>query len=133
VVALFIGVAFAVTKQVVQWIEAEDGGTVKIIGDNVKLVIPPNALNEDTEISAQATFENGSECRRLVLELGPSSTTFASPAELRIKKNFLKDEYIYDIALYSEYGEEIEAEFDEDAKEIVFYIYHFSSYYYPRR
>lgn len=44
VAALFIGVAFAFTKQISQWIEAEDGGVIRIFGNAVKLVILPDAL-----------------------------------------------------------------------------------------
>ena len=133
VALLLIGVAFATTKM----IKAEDGGVIKI-RNGAEFVIPPEALEEDTKISAvmssrQITDEKGLGRKLLVFTFGPFGTTFDPPAELHIDKGLLEEEDIDDIEIYNEDGEEIEAEFDEDANELILYIPDFSYYYYERR
>lgn len=128
VLALFIGAAFAVTKM----IKAKDGGVIEI-RDGVQLFIPPGALEEDTTISATMSLDRNTEPKTLVFEFGPSGTTFSTSAELRIDKKFFEQTNASDIKIYSEDGEEIEAVFAENGDTLIFYIDHFSYYYYRRR
>jgi len=144
VVILSVGIAFASTKWIVinyvtQLIEAEDGGVIKILGNAVKLVIPPDALEEDTEISAGLILEitrkkgRSRPRQRFIFVFEPSDTILNDSAELRIKKRFFRGKDVDDIEIYDEDGEAVESMFDEDANEFIFYIPHFSYYYYPRR
>jgi hypothetical protein len=129
VLASFIGMAFAVT----QMIKAEDGGVINIRRNGVQLFIPPGALERDTIISATMSLDGSTEPKTLVFEFGPSGTTFAPPAELRIDKKFFEQTNANDIKIYSEDGEEIVAVCANNAGMLVFYLDHFSYYYYRRR
>jgi hypothetical protein len=129
VLASFIGAAFAVT----QMIKAEDGGILEIRRNGVQLFIPPGALEKDTNISAVMSLDQSTEPKTLVFEFGPSGTTFAPSAELRIDKKFFQESDVDDIKLYSEDGEEIDAVFSGNSEMLIFYLDHFSYYYYRRR
>jgi len=133
IVALFIGLAFAATKM----IKATEGGTIKI-RDGVELVIPPNALEEDTKIKANMSSrqvgEKGIGRKQLVFTFEPSGTTFDPPAELHVDKKFFEEEDADDIVICEDSGEEETPVVNEDdPDELIFYIDHFSYYYYPRR
>ena len=120
--------AFAATRL----IKVDKGGTINV-GPGVNFVVPPNALEEDTEISVDMvrTDDGIDFC------FGPSGTTFDPPAELRMTwqaiKGTGKATDPEDIRLYNEDGEEIETEPEIRKWGVIWRIPHFSLYYYRRR
>jgi hypothetical protein len=135
IVALFIGVAFAATK----WIN-KDGGVIKI-RSGVELVIPPRALDENTEIkihahmsSRQIIDEKGMGRKLLVFTFKPPGTKFNSPVELHIDKSFFDEGNPDDIVICETSGEEGKEPYVRDnGSELIIEINHFSYYYHRRR
>jgi hypothetical protein len=123
-VSIVATTAFAATKL----IEADKGGVVPM-GHGVKLTILPNALEEDTEISAEMEYTED----RINFHLGPSGTEFSEPAELRLTWKAIGGRDVENIALYDENDQEIETEPEIENSGVVFYIEHFSIYYHRRR
>jgi hypothetical protein len=135
ITSLFIGIVFAATKM----IEAKEGGTIKI-RDGVYFVIPPGALEKDTKITANMSSrqieQQGIGRKQLVFTFEPSGTIFdpEKPAELHIDKKFFEEENADDIVICEDSGEEeIPVVNKDNPDELIIYIDHFSSYYYPRR
>jgi hypothetical protein len=116
--------AFAATR----FIKAKRGGTIRM-DRGVWLVIRPGALEEDAVISADMYMTEDS----ISFEFGPSGTEFDRPAELRVTWQAIGGRDVEDVALYGEDGEEIEEEPEIRRWGVVWYIEHFSLYYYRRR
>ena len=109
-------------------IKAKTGGTINI-APGVNFIVLPDALEENTVISADMEeTEDGID-----FHFGPSGTTFDPPAELRITWQAIGGRDVEDITLYGEDGEEIEEEPEITPWGVIWYIEHFSIYYYRRR
>lgn len=106
-----------------------DKGRVIHIAPGVKLVIPPEALEEDTVVSADMEKTDD----YIDFYFGPSRTKFAKPAELRITWQAISRMDVDDLTLYNTDGKEIEIEPDIKSWGVIYYIDHFSLYYYRRR
>lgn len=109
-------------------IKAEKGGVISM-GKGAKLVIAPEALEEDTVISAEMEKTE----KALEFYFGPRGTDFDPPAELRITWQALGGRDVEDITLYDEDGGEIDEDPEIRNWGVVFHIDHFSIYYYRRR
>lgn len=112
--------AFAVTKL----IEAKKGGTLEI-AEGVELVVPPQALEEDTIISADMKMKSKS----ITFKFKPDGTVFVKPAKLQIAWSAIQD--VDDLTLYEKNGDEIEPRITGWGLE--YEISHFSLYYFRRR
>lgn len=108
-------------------ITAKKGGTIDM-APGVELVIRPNALEEDTVISADMWIESG----RIVYSFSPGGTVFSKSAKLIISREVLEDTDVDDLILYGEDGEAIEPRKNKK-KYLVYDIDHFSAYYHRRR
>jgi hypothetical protein len=101
-----------------------------------KLVIPEEALSEDTLISMEVISDGVS---RVDFNFGPHGMVFAKSVRLELSWATLKDVTADDLILYyydeelGEWVEETSAVWDETGKKAVLYIDHFSKYYFDRR
>ena len=123
-VSVVAATAFAATKL----IKANKGGVIPM-GHGVKLTILPNALEEDTEISAEMEYTED----RINFHFGPSGIQFSEPAELRLTWQAIGGRDVENIVLYDGNDQEIETEPEIGSSGVVFYIEHFSIYYHRRR
>jgi hypothetical protein len=62
---------------------------------------------------------------------GPSGAFFVPELKLILSDYYVENES--DVGLYDEEGNPVESEFYDDGDAIIFFIEHFSEYYYPRR
>jgi hypothetical protein len=127
ILALFLiaVTAFAVEQLII----AEEGGVITIT-EGVYLIVPPEALDEDTMISAEASVKG----KRVCFEFGPEGLTFNKPAKLGMTWDtviLLLSNGVYDFMLYGEDGSQITPRITE--RGIVYNIEHFSLYYFRRR
>jgi len=122
VVLLGLTAAFAVTKL----IQADKGGEIEM-AEGVKLTIPPGALFEDTEISADMGLIDG----YILYVFEPSPMNVSSPLKLSLTWQAIVDLELMDLILHGPYGELIEPVPTDDGLE--WPIPHFSTYYHRRR
>lgn len=112
-----------------------DGGQLN--AGATKLVVPKDALSEDTLISMEVASDDESYVNFV---FAPHGTVFAVPAEIQLSWATLKDiEDPNELILYyydeesEDWVEETEAVFNENEKKATLYINHFSEYYFTRR
>jgi len=106
--------------------ESSVGSTIQI-AQGVCLYVPLGATEDDSVISAEMEWTEN----YVNFYFGPSPMSFAKPLQLRITWSTIDEMDLGDFTLYNEDGEEIGPE----AKwwGVVYYIEHFSLYYYRRR
>ena len=113
-----------------QLVTAKKGGEIDI-APGVVLKILPNALNEDTVISADIVRKG----KRVCFEFQPSGVTFAKPALLGISWEAINESDIFGgldgLILYTEDGSAIEPKVTGQG--VTYRIEHFSIYYFRRR
>ena len=124
-ILLIASTAFAVTKL----IKAKNGGVINV-APGILFEVPAGSLEADTRISVTMTeTDNGID-----FQFGPSGTVFDPPAKL-----FMTWQAIYGranekdaegIKLYNEDGEELDVSIEKTSSGVVWYIPHFSIYYY---
>ena len=107
-----------------EFIRADEGGVINI-EEGVLLVIPPEALEEDTLISA-VMMQNRN---RIAFHFKPHRLEFLRPVYLCVSWQVIDD--IENTTLYGKEGEAIEPQVYSWG--VSYPIWHFSLYYYRRR
>ncbi len=130
VLALIVVLSILLTTMTVfaasKLITAKKGGTIDM-APGVELVILPNALEEDTIVSADMRVKP----KRIVYSFGPKGVVFSKSAKLIISLEVLDGAGVDDLVLYGENGEAIEPR--RNKRSLVYEIDHFSAYYHRRR
>lgn len=130
---MFFAVTLALAVVVSEKINAKKGGTINI-DEGVELVIPPGALDKNTEITVRMERDD----KKMVFEFWPGGLVFNKPVELKATYEALSG--IKDLNLYlvsdpnsitKNYIEKIRpVKYDWG---VVWYLDHFSIYYYRLR
>jgi len=127
-VLLITSTAFAVTKL----IKAKNGGVINV-APGILFEVPAGSLEADTQISVTMTETDTG----IDFQFGPSGTVFDPPAKLFMTWQAIygraNDKDAEDIKLYNEDGEELDVSIEETSSGVLWYIPHFSIYYYRRR
>ena len=120
--------AFAVTKR----IRARNGGVISP-NPGILFKVPAGSLEANTRISVTMTETDTG----INFQFGPSGTVFDPPAKLFMTWQAIygraNDRNAEDIKLYNEDGEELDVSIEKTSSGVVWYIPHFSIYYYRRR
>jgi len=129
---LLVIVTIAIAAQGEGYIIAKEGGTV-IIDNDTQLVIPKNALKEDTLITAKVVYNKN----KVKFEFEPEGLVFKKGVYLQKSLDAMGDAdgftlyYAPDPNDLDNYTEEIEPDVSED--NVTWSLEHFSIYYHRRR